>query len=351
MNNQELQSRLLALYRQAGYRPYKMNKFEPYDLYVQNRDFLLSEEIITFTGKNGRLLALKPDVTLSIVKSYRDGEVSRVCYSESVYRVPRGGDDFREITQAGLEYLGDVDDYVTAEVLILALRSLAAARDRAVLEVSHLGLLSELLSPFALSEGEKAEAIALIGERNAHGLSQLLSAKGDGDYAAKVASLLHARTSPASMLERIGELLPASPTPRRLADILAAAEESAPGAKVRFDLSVVSDLGYYSGTVFRGFAEGAPDAVLSGGEYSPLMRKMGKKAGAIGFAVYLDLLEKDTCRDFDGDVFLRYKEGADTGALCRAAARLAREGRQVTVGRILPEGQVFRRVMDFEEDA
>jgi ATP phosphoribosyltransferase regulatory subunit len=289
-------------------------------------------------------------VTLSIVKSYRDGEDSRVCYSESVYRVPRGGDEFREITQAGLEYLGEVDDYVTAEILILALRSLAAVRDRSVLEVSHLGLLGELLSPFALSESEKREAIALIGERNAHGLSALLSQKGDGVSAAEIAALLHARTSPASMLERISALLPHSETPRRLATVLRAAEESAPGAKIRFDLSVTGDLGYYSGTVFRGFAEGAPDAVLSGGEYSPLMRKMGKKAGAIGFAVYLDLLEKDTSRDFDGDVFLRYKAGADVGALCRAAARLAREGRQVTVGRALPEGRVFRRVVEFEED-
>ena len=141
-----MQGRLLALYRQAGYVPYKMSKFEPYDLYVENRDFLLSEEIITFTGKSGRLLALKPDVTLSIVKGYRGG-TSRVCYSESVYRVPKGGNDFREITQAGLEYLGEVDDYVTAEILILALRSLAATGESAVLEVSHLGLLSELLSP------------------------------------------------------------------------------------------------------------------------------------------------------------------------------------------------------------
>ena len=60
---------LRKLYRSFGYAPYKMSRFEEYDLYVRNKDFLVSDQVITFSDRSGRLLALKPDVTLSIVKN------------------------------------------------------------------------------------------------------------------------------------------------------------------------------------------------------------------------------------------------------------------------------------------
>ena len=51
---------LRSLYRQYGYASYKMSRFEEYDLYVRNKDFLVSDQIITFSDRSGRLLALKP---------------------------------------------------------------------------------------------------------------------------------------------------------------------------------------------------------------------------------------------------------------------------------------------------
>ena len=64
--------KLRELYESFGYSQYKMSKFEEYDLYVRNKSFLVSDHIITFTDTDGKLMALKPDVTLSIVKNSRD---------------------------------------------------------------------------------------------------------------------------------------------------------------------------------------------------------------------------------------------------------------------------------------
>ena len=89
--------KLRALYTKYGYRPYKMSKFEEYDLYGRNKDFLVSDRVITFTDTDGRLLALKPDVTLSIIKNTKGGEKQKVCYNENVYRVPGGRGQFKEI--------------------------------------------------------------------------------------------------------------------------------------------------------------------------------------------------------------------------------------------------------------
>ena len=58
---------LCALYDRYGYARFRMSKFEEYDLYVRNKSFLLSDHMITFTDTSGKLMALKPDVTLSIV--------------------------------------------------------------------------------------------------------------------------------------------------------------------------------------------------------------------------------------------------------------------------------------------
>ena len=80
-----IEIKLNDLYESYGYRKFKISKFEPYDLYADNRDFLKSSQLITFTDLDGSLLALKPDVTLSIVKSNGGGE-EKVYYNETVYR-------------------------------------------------------------------------------------------------------------------------------------------------------------------------------------------------------------------------------------------------------------------------
>ena len=89
-NDEKAIFKLRTLYRKYGYKQYKMNKFEEYDLYLKNKDFLVSDGIITFNDTNGKLMALKPDVTLSIVKNSRDGELNKLYYSENVYRLSHG---------------------------------------------------------------------------------------------------------------------------------------------------------------------------------------------------------------------------------------------------------------------
>ena len=102
--------RLQGLYRQYGYLPYKMSKFEEYDLYVRNKSFLNSPDILTFTDLDGKLMALKPDVTLSIAKNAQPapGECKKYYYTEQVCRPSRESHTFAEISQMGLECIGAV---------------------------------------------------------------------------------------------------------------------------------------------------------------------------------------------------------------------------------------------------
>ena len=69
---------LRSLYKSYGYLPFKMSKFEEYDLYATNKDFLVSDRVITFNDTDGKLLALKPDVTLSIQEPYQRNDYYRI---------------------------------------------------------------------------------------------------------------------------------------------------------------------------------------------------------------------------------------------------------------------------------
>ena len=63
-------------------------------------------------------------------------------------------------------------------------------------------------------------------------------------------------------------------------------------SKVSVDFSLVGDMKYYNGIAMKGFIEGIPSSIISGGQYDRLMRKMGRQANAVGFAVYLDELDR-----------------------------------------------------------
>ncbi|MBR3690550.1 MAG: ATP phosphoribosyltransferase regulatory subunit, partial [Eggerthellaceae bacterium] len=161
---------LRALYNSYGYLPFKMSKFEEYDIYVRNKDFLVSDSVITFNDTNGKLLALKPDVTLSIIKNTTDEEgcKQKVYYNENVYRVSQRTHQFKEIMQAGLECIGDIDSYDIFEAVYLAAKSLDTVSPDFVLDISHMGIVSAILDEASDSQDFKKNAVRLISERNLH---------------------------------------------------------------------------------------------------------------------------------------------------------------------------------------
>lgn len=330
---------LRELYSRFGYKPYRMSKFEEYDLYAENRSFLPAGGVITFTDTNGRLMALKPDVTLSIAKNLtpEPGAPVRVYYDESVYRAPDRQLGFQEITQAGLEYLGDVDGYACGEVVMLAAKSLETVSPGYVLDVSHMGFITGLIDALGLGEGHRAELLRAVGSRNTHGVRALCSAAGAaGAPAKRLCDAVSLYGPLRGVLEQLRGMSVNLATERALCELehLADVLDSF-GAldRVNLDLSITSDMDYYNGLVFKGYVPGAPSAVLSGGRYDSLLARLGKSGGAIGFAVYLNLLERlhpEDAPEYGADVLL-VPDGASDAALASAVRVLTEQGRSVTV--------------------
>ena len=355
-SGQHLLSVLRDLYESYGYTRYKMSKFEEYDLYVRNKDFLVSDSVITFTDTNGRLMALKPDVTLSIIKNGSDlpGFVQKVYYNENVYRISKGTHSFKEILQTGLECMGDIDVYCIFEVLLLACRSLKRISDRCVLDLSHLGVVSALLDDLSQPREVTDALLRCLGEKNGHALQNICCAAGvAAEKTAALTALIGLSGTPKTVLPQLEKLYPATldQTPLKELKTLTALLESTDCADLlRLDFSVVHTMKYYNGVVFKGFVQGVPDSILSGGQYDHLMKKMHRVGGAIGFAVYHDALERfGKAEPYDADTVLLYDETTPPETLLHAIEALQKSGAQVSAQRSLPEKFRCRRCVRLKD--
>ena len=114
---------LRKLYESYGYKKIKLNKFEEYELYNDNKDFLKTENILTFMDLNGKLQALRPDVTLSVVKKVSKNNkngTEKLYYIENIYRLSKETREYEELEQLGIELIGDIDKYSNLEIIDIA---------------------------------------------------------------------------------------------------------------------------------------------------------------------------------------------------------------------------------------
>ena len=339
---------LRKLYRSFGYEQYRMSRFEEYDLYARNKDFLAGDNIITFTDTNGKLMAMKPDVTLSIVRNVKEAgsSVQRVYYDENVYRVTPRSHVFEEIRQVGLECIGALDDYCITEVLLLAVKSLADISENCVLDISHVGIIEKKLAQLNLPDEHRSRALACISEKNMHGLAEICIQAGIARTDAEnLCSLFSLCGTPAEVLPRLQEAGADPDAIRQLEQVSRTLERTEPGVRLRLNLSAGSSFKYYNGIVFQGYVQGVPESVLSGGRYDRLMLKMGKKTGAIGFAVYLDRLELLRLeKKYDVDAILLYDESSDAASVLQAMEALQAQGMQAAALREAPARLRSQRV-------
>ena len=350
---------LRGLYERYGYRKYRMGRFEEYDLYLENKNFLKSPNIITFHDLDGRVLALKPDVTLSIAKNTHATAQSseKFYYQENIYRLDKPSGGYREISQIGLEYIGSLGLIPTYEVLSLAQKTLSAISGRHRMQLSHMGFLVSLLDGLAIEATARGELLECIRGKNRHELRKYAEGKGITPAATALLetatdlcgefreTLRRARTIAItqSMTDALNQLA-------AVYDLL----EAAGGTDgLVLDFSLAGDVDYYDGIVFQGYVEGVPRALLAGGYYGNLLKKFGRNLDAIGFAVYLNelnLLFRER-RKTDVDALILYSDGEDAAALIRAADELAAKGVSVRLERTAPAELRYGRLYRFEAGA
>ena len=337
------------LYSRYGYRRFKMGKFEEYDIYAHNKDFLISDHVITFTDTNGKLMALKPDVTLSIVKNTAKEPLSfvnKVYYNENVYRISGSAKTFKEIKQTGLECIGCLTDYDVFEVLSLAKESLNAISNNYILDVSNMGFLNAVFCSLNLSEDAKTNLLLAFKDKNsAYALSILNNDNIDQKNIDRILALIKMNETVQNALDILSSKFPEKQFKEYIAElknVLLPLNDN----RVKIDFSAINDMRYYNGIVFRGYIDNVPKAVLSGGRYDKLMQKMGKVNSAIGFAVYPDELNVDETSKFDADVLIITNNELSVTEVKKVVDEYVNKGLSVNVQPRFPEGMNFGEIID-----
>jgi len=348
---------LRSLYESYGYKKFKMRKFEKYDLYLENKSFLRNGGIITVTDPKGRLLALKPDITLSIVKNIKASDLpEKLYYNENVYIADSNAGEIKETTQVGLEYVGEIDIRAMAEILLLAAESLAHTNEQYRIALSHMGFVSEILEKYFENEIDRARASKLISEKNSHGLKELCKElKLSEEAIERLSGLVNVCGELKSVINE--------------AKTLACGEGSNAGCEELFvlsqiidlfglsnkfilDFSVMNDMSYYNGLVFQGFINGVPKSVLSGGRYDNLVKRFGLDTSAAGFAVSTDLLNdfNHKADEYDYDVLLLYSKDCDPFIVISAEKSIIASGESCIALSDEPYGISYKRKVIINSD-
>lgn len=343
---------LRGLYEKYGYKKYRIGKFEEYSLYANNRDFIAGEKVLTFTDLDGRLLAMKPDVTLSVINNTRATreQSEKLYYIENVYRENKENHSFKEISQMGLEYMGNIDRYSILEVMNLALKSLKLIDSDFLMEISYMHYTVHLLESLELNEKHYLEILNYIRQKNAAGVAQVAADAGLDEETVRILKELPFLYGEMGSTIKRARAMAVNDEMRKDVDILEGycrSLRSLGYAKnIQIDLSMVNDIDYYNGIIFRGYIRSLPGCVLSGGQYDKAMGIFGKEARAIGFAIYLDELLKGRVEpsEYDVDAVLMYGDENDPVSVIRSVKTLQKTGISVRAEKLIPCGLRYRDV-------
>ena len=112
-------------------------------------------------------------------------------------------------------------------------------------------------------------------------------------------------------------------------------------------------MNYYNGIVFNGFLNGVSECILFGGRYDKLLQRMGRKSSAIGFALYLDLLEEieSDAKGYDVDVLLVYSSDTPIERINEEAQKQIDMGKSVTAQKSIPEKLRYKELIDISREA
>ena len=333
----EIGESLLSLYQKRGYAEVVTPTIEYFDVFnIENR-VIAEESMFKMTDKTGKLVVLRPDNTtpmarIAATRLKNAPKPIKLCYNQNVYRIMHGYSGKRsEFTQTGIEILGGDTFKADIECLTGALASLKAASSyfgKCIdykLEIGHAGFAKALLDSLSLDETEKELALSYVEAKNSSNVEFLSANHGNLDEAIKLIRQIPRLFGSKEVLDKARALCAgideANTALDYLSEIYTVLENAGLSQHVTIDLSIVHEMEYYTGLVFRGYIDGAGEAVLGGGRYDTLLENFGEKTGATGFGINVSVIADSLGRKFEKsaeekvEVIIHYEKSTVAKAL------------------------------------
>ncbi len=329
----ELERILQETFQRWGYTRIIPPTIEYYDTVATQASPQLQEEMFRFFDREGRVLALRPDMTVGTARIvgtrlYDQLLPLRFYYVGSVFRYvePQAG-RHREFSQAGIELIGAGTAEADVEAIALCVRVLRALQLPAFqINLGQVGFLQAILSNSRLANGAVRRLEQAIDRRNDLELQEVLAELGADAAATRAIRAIPHLCGDEGILLEARKLAPTSAATEaidHLARVYALLGIEGVQGQVILDLGEIRSMAYYTGVTFHGYAAGMGFPICSGGRYDGLLASFGADMPAIGFALSLEriMLLTQMAASTAPDVVFQACDHLE----CRAMAALARD--------------------------
>lgn len=302
----KLEYTMMTTFRHRHFHEIATPSIEFFDSFSGQKDIISQENMVKFFDEEGRILVLKPDLTVPVARvaatKYKEIRPFNVCYCQNIFRNKKDRYlDLKEFTQAGCEIIGIGDPSADGELIVTAIESLKnAGLTDFTIELNQIDYFKGLMADSGLDDSAVEIVRQLVDKKDFLGLEKEVESLGlQGDLKTAVVELPYLYGG-VELLERLQKLDLGECSRnalRNLGDVLTYLEKAKCLSWIAIDMGMVPTLHYYTGLVYQGFVPGMGMPILSGGRYDDLVAKFGEPSPATGFSVNVNYLMEALKRD------------------------------------------------------
>lgn len=280
-----------------GYKNIEPSIFEDYEEFISVNKRVEKSTTVKVLNGNGKISILRPDVTTNLIRNFapkwEKNLKLKLFYYSKIFKNSKLGT--KEVRQMGIEYLGEKEIKADEEVIDLALRIISKYRDNYILEIGSSDFLNGLLGEFYFEEEEYKKIIDLIYKKNNDDLKSYISKFGKIEATETLKNILEIQGTYDEIKNTISDMYLNEQMQKgfkELGVINSYLEKEGLADCIQYDLSMVAELGYYAGVIFKGYFPDSNREIIKGGRYDSLTQEFGDRIPAIGFSIELDELLK-----------------------------------------------------------
>lgn len=290
----KIEREIESYFEDKGFSIIEPKMFQDYDSFIKTNITQDTSKTVKVLGGDSKIYILRPDITTNILSqifSKWEGEPPlKVYYNSKVYKTQTGGEILANY-QMGVESLGEDILKADKEILEMASSLMSDLGQAYIIELGSSKYLDGFFSEIDLDMTDEIEIKGYIRKKNRDSLNKKLKALGIEDsILSKVLDMQGNMNSVIAMaksyrmneemkiairfLEQLNEYF-------TFKDVI---------KTIKLDLSMIADLDYYDGIIFRAYCQGVSNRIISGGRYDKSTKNMGLKVPAIGFMIDMDLV-------------------------------------------------------------
>ncbi|WP_446899397.1 ATP phosphoribosyltransferase regulatory subunit [Clostridium sp. LBM24168] len=338
----EIQNILRQTYIDAGFLEISSPLLEFYDVFNYDKTIFKQEDMYKLFDKQGRMMVLRPDMTtpavrISATKLKRAPHPLKLCYMENIYRQNENlnGKDI-EIAQSGIEILGTESMKADVEIVTTAIRALLkCGLEDFKIELGQIDFFKSIIKEARMDYEKENLLKYYIENKNFTALENFIDENGycmDEKYRC-IFSELPKLFGDIEILDRAKSMtdnIEAIESIDNLRKVYMAVCDAGYEKHISVDLGMIQNIDYYTGIIFRGYAQGVGDSILSGGRYDNLASQFGDDECATGLAIDVNNIMKvigsvDKYRMHKRKILIYYNDGNYKNAYAMAE-KLRKEG-------------------------